>query len=52
MLIFNLIAACITLQNLLYNELISFRGELAHETGLAPFMIGSNKLLGELAKTR
>lgn len=42
----------VNLQNLLYNELISFRGELAHELGLAPFMVGSNRLLGELSRTR
>ena len=39
-------------QNLLYNELLTFRGQLAHEAGIAPFLVGNNRLLGELAKTR
>ena len=39
-------------QNLLYNELLTFRGQLAHEAGIAPFLVGNNRLLGELARTR
>ncbi len=40
------------IQNTLYNRLIQFRNGIAHELNIAPFMVATNTLLGELAKAR
>ncbi|XP_064386920.1 bifunctional 3'-5' exonuclease/ATP-dependent helicase WRN-like isoform X3 [Halichondria panicea] len=42
----------IKLENTLYNRLIQFRNGIAHELNIAPFMVATNTLLGELAKAR
>lgn len=40
------------LQNELYEALLVCRNQLAHEANSAPFMVGTNKLLGDLARFR
>uniref|UniRef100_A0A1X7TCB9 Uncharacterized protein n=1 Tax=Amphimedon queenslandica TaxID=400682 RepID=A0A1X7TCB9_AMPQE len=40
------------LESALYEELVSYRNQMAHETDIPPFMIASNKLLGNLSLSR
>lgn len=42
----------IDLENRLYNDLIVYRGQVAHEAGVAPYMVANNKLLADLAQIR
>ena len=39
-------------QNRLYQDLLTFRNQIAHEGNVAPFLVGANKLLGDLARVR
>ena len=39
-------------QNALYQDLLMYRNQIAHESGMAPFLVGTNKLLGDLARVR
>lgn len=39
-------------QNSLYEDLIKYRNSLAHEADIPPFLIASNKLLGNLSLNR
>lgn len=39
-------------QNALYQDLLMYRNQIAHESGMAPFLVGTNKLLADLAQVR
>ena len=39
-------------QNQLYSSLVTFRNNIAHDAGIPPFMIASNKLLADLTAIR
>ena len=39
-------------QNALYQDLLMYRNQIAHESGMAPFLVGTNKLLADLARVR
>ena len=39
-------------QKVLYQELVTFRNKCAHDMGIPPFTVASNKLLGDLCIAR
>ena len=41
-----------TIQRALYEELVAYRNEFAHEMDIPPFLVASNKLLGDLTLRR